>query len=189
MSTLDQARETQIKNIETKTGQSRNSLKTLLLQTNLTKHTELLEHAKSAFGLSHGDANALVHFARESDGTRAAEGKSEDTLLDELYAGPKAALRPIHEAILGQIATFGEFEIAPKKGYLSLRRKKQFAMIGPATNTRMEVGINHKTLEGTDRLLAQPAGGMCTHKIKLIQVSDVDTELLAWIRAAYDTAG
>jgi hypothetical protein len=189
MSTLDQARQSQIKNIETKTGRSRDTLKALLLQTNLTKHTELVNHAKREFGLGHGDANALVHFARESDGTRAAEGKSENALLDELYAGPKAALRPIHEAIMGQIATLGEFEIAPKKGYLSLRRKKQFAMIGPATNTRVEVGINHKTLAGTDRLLAQPAGGMCTHKVRLTSASDVDGELLAWIRAAYESAG
>jgi hypothetical protein len=189
MSTLDQARESQIKNIEAKTGQSRDSLKALLLQTNLNKHTELLNYAKNAFGLGHGDANALVHFARESDGTGAAEGKSENTLLDELYGGPKAALRPIHEAIMGQLAAFGEFEIAPKKGYLSLRRKKQFAMIGPATNTRVEVGINHKTLEGTDRLLIQPAGGMCTHKVKLTEASEVDEELLNWLRAAFDSAG
>jgi hypothetical protein len=189
MSTLEQATETQLKNIETKTGQSRDALKSLLLQTNLTKHTELLNHAKSAFGLGHGDANMLVHFARESDGASASQGKSADTLMDEIYAGPKAALRPIHEAILGRIATFGEFEIAPKKGYLSLRRKKQFAMIGPATNTRVEIGINHKTLAGTDRLLAQPAGGMCTHKIKLTDISEVNEELLAWIRAAYDSAG
>jgi hypothetical protein len=62
-------------------------------------------------------------------------------------------------------------------------------MIGPATNTRVEIGINHKTLAGTDRLLAQPAGGMCTHKIKLTDISEVNEELLAWIRAAYDSAG
>ena len=188
MSNLNQARETQIKNIETRAGKPREELKSFLLQTGLTKHTELLHHAKSAFGLSHGDANAIVHFARASDGQRAADGKSEDTLLDELYAGPKAALRPIHEALLEHLADFGEFETAPKKGYVSLRRKKQFAMVGPATNTRVEVGINHKTLEGTDRLLLQPAGGMCTHKIKLTEAREVDEELLAWLRAAYDSA-
>ena len=62
-------------------------------------------------------------------------------------------------------------------------------MIGPVTNTRVEVGINHKTLPGTERLIAQPAGGMCTHKIKLTRAADVDEELIAWIRSAYECAG
>ena len=189
MSTLDKAIETQLKNIETKTGKSRNTLQAMLLQTGLTKHGELRTHAQSAFGLGHGDANALVHFACASSGNFAAEGKSGDTVLDEIYTGPKAVLRPIHEALLAQLLELGEFEIAPKKGYVSLRRKKQFAMLGPATNTRVEVGINHKTLPGTERLVAQPAGGMCTHKVKLTDASEVDDELLGWIRSAYESAG
>ena len=183
MTSLDQARESQIRNIETKTGQSCDDLKAQLLATNLTKHMELVAFAKTTFGLGHGDANALVHFAL------AVEGKSDDTVLEELYSGPKAALRPIHDTLMEQLAAFGDFEIAPKKGYLSLRRKKQFAMVGPATNTRVEVGINHKTLPGTERLVAQPAGGMCTHKVKLTRESEIDTELLTWLRAAYDGAG
>lgn len=189
MSTLDQARESQLANIETKTGQRRDDLKVQLLASARTKHMELVAFAKTTFGLGHGDANALVHFALASDGTRAAEGKSEDAVLDEIYSGPKAALRPIHEALMEQLTSFGEFEIVPKKGYLSLRRKKQFAMVGPATNTRIEVGINHKTLPDTERLVAQAAGGMCTHKVKLTEASQVDTELLVWLRAAYDTSG
>ncbi len=189
MSTLDQAIETQLKNIETKTSTTRDKLKTLLLATSLTKHSELREHAKSTFGLGYGDANALVHFACASSGTFAFDGKSDNDVLDEIYTGPKAPLRSIHDALLAQIRELGEFEIAPKKGYVSLRRKKQFAMIGPATNTRIEVGINHKTLPGTERLLAQPVGGMCTHKIKLTSVSEIDEELLTWLRSAYDSAG
>ena len=189
MSTLDQAIETQLKNIEIKAGKPRGELKSLLRATGLTKHTELREHAQSTFGLGHGDANALVHFACASSGTFAFEGKSDDAVLDEIYTSAKAALRPLHEALLAHLSSFGEFEIAPKKGYVSLRRRKQFAMVGPTTNTRIEVGINHKALPGTERLLAQPAGGMCTHKIKLTDVSEIDDELLTWIRSAYDSAG
>jgi hypothetical protein len=189
MSSLDQAFENQLKNIENKTGLPREQLKTVLLQTGLTKHGELRTHAQSVFGLGHGDSNTLVHFARGSSAFSDTEDASESELLDTLYTGPKAALRPIHEALLAQLAELGEFETAPKKGYVSLRRKRQFAMVGPATNTRVEVGINHKTLPGTERLLAQPAGGMCTHKIKLTDASEVDDELLAWINSAYDSAG
>ena len=80
------------------------------------------------------------------------------------------------------------FEIAPKKTYLSLRRKKQFAMIGPATNTRFEVGLNMKGVAGTARLEAQKPGGMCQYKVKLTAPAEVDKELVGWIRQAYDAS-
>ncbi|MEO5825425.1 MAG: hypothetical protein ABIR59_06020 [Gemmatimonadales bacterium] len=41
-----------------------------------------------------------------------------------------------------ELSAFGDFEIAPKKGYLSFRRKKQVVMFGPATNSKVEVGFN-----------------------------------------------
>jgi hypothetical protein len=110
-------------------------------------------------------------------------------VLDEIYAGPKAALRPIHDKLMTAIDAFGPFEIAPKKGYVSLRRKKQFAMIGPATNTRLEVGLNMKDVAGTDRLAALPPGGMCQYKVKVTEASEVDAALVAWVRRAYDQAG
>jgi hypothetical protein len=110
-------------------------------------------------------------------------------VLDEIYAGPKAPLRPIHDQLLATISQFGPFEIAPKKGYVSLRRKKQFAMIGPATKGRVEVGLNMKGVSATARLIEQPAGGMCQYKVYVTQVDEVDQELFAWIRQAYDSAG
>ena len=105
-----------------------------------------------------------------------------------LYAGPKAALRPIHDRLMAAIASFGEFEIAPKKTYVSLRRRKQFAMIGPATQTRVEVGLNMKGAAAHGRLVAMPPGGMCSHLIKLSSEAEADAEVIAWIRAAFDAA-
>ena len=104
-------------------------------------------------------------------------------------AGARAALRPIHDAVMAAIAKFGPFEEAPKKAYVSLRRQKPFAMVGPATNTRVEVGLNMKGVPGTDGLLELPPGGMCQYKVKLSQPGDVDAQLLGWIRQAYDSAG
>lgn len=75
-----------------------------------------------------------------------------------------------------------------KKGYVSLRRKKQFAMITPATNSRVEVGINLKSLQATDRLAEMPANSMCHFKVKLTTVDEVDSELINWIKQAYEAA-
>jgi hypothetical protein len=87
-----------------------------------------------------------------------------------------------------QINRFGSFEIAPKKTYVSLRRKKQFALIGPATNTRVEVGLNMKGVKGTARLLELPPGGMCSYKVKLTNPSEVDAELVGWMRQAFEAS-
>jgi hypothetical protein len=191
MSSLDQARETQLKNIQAKTGKSLDQLRTHIQRSGLAKHGEIRSMLMKEFGLGHGDANALVHFALQSDGQSAASAKGATTtdVLDEIYAGPKAGLRPIHDKLLSALTSFGEFEIAPKKGYVSLRRKKQFAMVGPGTKGRLEVGLNMKGVDGTERLLPQPAGGMCQFKVFLADAKEVDKELLAWLKQAYAAAG
>lgn len=191
MSTLDQAVETQIKNIQTRTGKTLDELAAIAQRSGFSKHGEIRDMFHREMGLGHGDANALTHAIFQSDGTRAAQarGLSGDAVLDEIYTGPRAALRPIHERLMDVITRFGDFEILPKKGYVSLRRKKQFAMLGPATNTRFELGINAKGLDAGTRLLEQLPGGMCNYKVKISDASEVDAELIAWIKQAYDNAG
>lgn len=189
MSSLDKAVQTQLENIQKKTGKSLDELSVLIQQSGLTKHGEIREMLKKELGLGHGDANALVHAVLKSDGTRAAEGKSDDAVLDEIYSGAKAGFRPIHEKLMKEIGQFGEFEVTPKKGYVSLRRKKQFAMIGPKTNTRFEVGPNAKDFEKNVRLLEQPKGSMCNYIVPLADAKEVDAELVAWIKSAYEGAG
>jgi hypothetical protein len=189
MSSLDQAVQTQLNNIQKKTGKSLTELTAIAQKSGLTKHGELRDMFKEKLGLGHGDANSLVHAILASDGTRAAEGKNEDAVLDEIYSGAKAGMRPIHEALMKHITKFGEFEIVPKKGYVSLRRKKQFAMIGPKTNTRFEAGINAKDLKKNARLLEQPKGSMCNYIVQINDAQEVDAELVAWLKSAFEDAG
>lgn len=190
MSNIDKALETQIKNIQTRTGKSLEVLYGLLRKSGRSKHGELRDLLKSDLGMGHGDANTLVHLFLQSEGAGAAPAvAAPGDVLDALYSGKKAHLRVVHDKLMAAITKFGEFEIAPKKAYVSLRRKKQFAMIGPATQTRAEVGLNVKGLDPTTRLLAMPAGGMCAYKVNVTSVDEVDKELIGWIRQAYDSAG
>ena len=191
MSVVDKALETQLKNIQAKTGKTLDQLGEILRASGFTKHGELRDFAKRELGLGHGDANTLVHIAFKSDGASAAAaaGASADDVIAEIYSGPKVALRPIHDAFMAGIGKFGEFEIAPKKGYISLRREKQFAMVGPGSKTRVDIGINMKGVKGTDRLVELPAGGMCQYKVGVTDAKQIDKELIGWVKRAYDAAG
>ena len=188
MSSLDKATQTQLDNIQKKTGKSLAELEAIIRKSGLSKHGEIRDYLKRELGLGHGDANTLVHAVLQSDGQRAAEGKSGGQVLDEIYTGAKAHMRPIHEKLMKEINKFGEFEVAPKKGYVSLRRKKQFVMIGPKTNTRFEVGINTKDLPKSARLLEQPKGSMCNYIVNVTDAKEVDPELIEWIKSAFDNA-
>lgn len=191
MSTVDQATQTQIENIQKKTGKTLEELTAIVKNSGLTKHGELREMLQRDLGLGYGDANTLVHITLRSDGASAAkvQGLSTDAVLDEIYSDKKSPLRPIHDKLMAAINQFGEFEIAPKKGYVSLRRKKQFAMIGPGSNTRVDVGINIKGLDADERLQEQPAGSMCNYKVKVTDSHEVDDQLIAWVEKAYQNAG
>lgn len=187
MGTVEAAQATQLANIEKKTGKSLAELAGIVAASGLSKHGEIRDMLKKELGLGHGDANAVAHFAMKSAGP--AKPAAEGDPADEFYTGAKAGLRPIHDALMAEIGKFGDFEVSPKKTYVSLRRKKQFAMVGPATNTRVEVGLNMKNVPETERLVAMPPKGMCDYKVKLTDASEVNDELIAWIRQAYDQAG
>jgi len=165
----------------------------LVKTSGLAKHGQMVAMLKDSLGMGHGDANTIVHLANKSaqafaDAAPATGAGGAAAELDRIYTGPKAALRPIHEKVMAAVDKFGPFEIAPKKTYLSLRRKKQFATVGPATNSRVEVGLNMKGVKGTARLEALPEGGMCQYRVKLTSAAEVDAELVAWIRTAYDAS-
>ena len=132
--------------------------------------------------MSHGNANRVALIALR--GPDAPEG---DDLVDAIYSGPKASLRPFHDRVVATATGFGDdVEQAPKQAYVSLRRSKQFATVGPASGGRLEIGLNLKGVEPAGRLEA--GGGMCTHRVRLSDAAEFDAEVVGWLREAYDRA-
>jgi len=185
---LDPATLTQIAHIERKTGRSLAELLAAIGAWGLERHTPILTRAKEAFGVGHGDANLLAHLYRRSLQPDDGGGDPVAAALAALYTGRHEGLRPLHDLVMARIAGFGAFEIAPKKSYLSLRRRKQFATVGPGTKGRLEVGLNAKGAAPTARREALPAGSMCTHRVLLAGAAEVDDELVAFLREAYEGA-
>ncbi len=170
-------------NLEQKTGRSMSEWIEVVLASGKAQHGEMLSYLKEQHGLTHGYANLVAHAARE----KAAGGPvGEEDLVTAQYVG-KEGLRPIYESLIKVVSKFGDdVELAPKKAGVSLRRSKQFALIEPTTRTRIDIGINVKDMAPTDRLKA--VGGMCTHKVGVTSLDQVDHELIAWLREAYERA-
>ncbi len=186
MSSPEEARANQIRNIEARTGKDLAALKAAVTASGKVKHAEARAWLMATYGLGYGDANTLAHF---TIGEAASGPASEGDALDEIYAGKKAHLRAVHDAVMAKIRSWGDFEIAPKKGYVALRRKKQFAMLGPKTAERAELGLNLKDDVFSARIVAQKPGGMCQYAVALSAAGDLDAEVLAVLRRAFDAAG
>lgn len=187
---------TQLRNIQTKTGQTIAQLHAALAATGLAKAGErrawLMEHQ----GLGYGDANAVALLIdkplpnlKSATPTTLLASVQDSHPLDAIYTGAKAHLRPLHEAVIEQVRLFGPFDEAPKKATVSLRRKRQFALLGPATKDLLEIGLNHKALPVHPRLKLLPPGGMCQGAVRIASLEDVDARLVSWLRLAYDAAG
>lgn len=188
MNKIEKALETQVKNLQERSGKSLDEIFAMLRESGLSKHGEMRDMLKSELRMGHGDANTAAHLYRATLEDSAASAEKTADPVDDIYSGKKAALRPIHDKLMKAIEKFGAFEIAPKKSYVSLRRSKQFAMIGPATQSQVEVGLNVKDLEASNRLKEQPASQMCQYKVRVASVEEVDKELIAWLKAAYKSA-
>lgn len=184
---LAAAEESQWRNLEAQTGKSRTQWIALANRQGLAKHGELVAWLKSEHGLGHGNANLVAVRARE-----AAQGVTagSDDLVAAQYAGAKGDLRPQYEELIAAIRQFGtDVEISPKKGYVSLRRSKQFALIQPSTADRLDVGVNLKGVEPSGRLEASGSfNAMVSHRVRLAKGAKVDAELKRWLKQAYDAA-
>lgn len=184
---LDKATQTQIANIEKNTGKKLDQWIGIVKKSGLEKHGELVSFLKEKHGFTHGNANVVVHVAKQSHA--GAAGDDTDWIAEQ-YKG-KEDLKKWYDKIMTDVHKFGkDVEVAPKKAYVSLRRKKQFAIIQPSTKTRMDVGLNIKgvTLKGN----VEAAGSwnaMCTHRIRVEDEKTINKELINWIKQSYDQAG
>jgi hypothetical protein len=195
MATVEEGLQAQIRNIEATYGKPMADWLAIIAASGLTKHTEVVAMLKSDYGMTHGAAHRVSLVARQAVVARQAAAAPVGADRDSdpagaLYTGRKAGLRPLHDALMTAITAFGDdIELVPKKGYLSLRRRKQFAMIQPSGAGRIDVGLILKDAAASGRLeSAAGFNALFTHRVRLSGLADLDGELTGWLRAAYDGA-
>lgn len=179
---MDKALQTMIDNMPEKTGKSLEEWKDLLKKKSFAKHGEAMKFLKEEYQVTHGFANTIVLLSKEED-------KDSEDLVENQYKG-KEELIPIYEKLVSFIKSLGsDVKIVPKKTSVSLVRKRQFALIKPATKTRIDLGLKFNNKPTGERLEnSGPFGTMCTHRVKLSEAGQVDAELKVWLKEAYEEA-
>jgi len=171
--------------LEERTGKSFAAWVNIARKLGTSKHSDVVAYLKLEGPMSHGYATMVANASRNADVI------AEEDPIDALYAGPKVVLRPIHDALVRTVSTFGkDIEFLPKKGYVSLRRTKQFAMLQPSTDSRIDIGLNMKDVPPSGKLEASGKwNGMVSHRIRIGKAEDVDLDVKRWLKLAYDQAG
>jgi hypothetical protein len=167
--------------LKEKTGRSLEEWTTVIQESRWTSHGQMVSGLKADHGVSHGYANQIA--LRVRGGTAPANDH-----IDEMFAKRPEA-KAIYDVLLPRIQTFGgDVDLAPKKGYVSLRRSKQFAVLQPASG-RLDVGLQLKGVAPEGRL--EPSGSfnaMLSHRVRVSKIEEVDNQLLDWLKRAYESA-
>lgn len=184
---MDKATQTMIDNLHKNSGKTLEEWIAIVNKENILKHSDIIKFLKEKHSLTYGFANLIALKSKKSD---AGSADNPDELITKQYKG-KEHFIPVYDKLISEIKKLGkDVEIAPKNAYVSLRRKKQFATLQPATKTRFEIGINLKGKEPKGKLEAITASNsMCSHKINISDISDIDKEVIDWIKSAYENAG
>jgi predicted transport protein len=182
---MEKAVVTMLEKLKEKTGHSLEEWKVIISEQKVSKHGEIVKFLKETHGVTHGYASEIALKALGSDADSTTD---TDALIVTQYTG-KEHLKPMYDLLISRIKEFGgEFEIAPKKTYVSLKRKKQFVLLNPASKTRFEIGFNMKGVEPEGKLEAEKPNGICSHKINLSNIDEIDEEVIGWIKMAFDKA-
>ncbi|WP_420572759.1 DUF4287 domain-containing protein [Kordia sp.] len=180
---MDKALETMIGNMPEKTGKPLEEWLKILKDKTFTKHSEAVNFLKTAHGVTHGFANTIVHLSKED--------KTKTVDLVAVQYEKKQNLKPFYDLLKSHIETLGnDIEFSPKKAYVSVRRKKQFAIIQPSTKTRLDLGLNLKGKAATDLLENSGSfNAMCSHRVRITSMTTVSEDIKSWIKEAYEAAG
>jgi hypothetical protein len=174
-----------IAGLKEKTGRSLEEWVALMAKSGPKGEKDRAAWLKAEFGL--GTITAMFVAGRAA---RGAVEYDPDGLVDKMFAGKKAALRPIYETLLeAGYALGGDVTATRCSTMVPLRRKYVFAQLKPTTNTRLDLGLALGALPAQGRLI--DTGGYekkdrITHRIGISSLDEIDAEVMDWLRRAYE---
>jgi predicted transport protein len=177
------------RNLPEKTGRTFEQWVELARDQGPPARKERVAWLKSAHGLGTVTANFI---AADAEGRSiVATYADEGALLDAMYGGDRAHLRPLYDRLAKTARAMGkDVELTVCKTYVGVRRARQFAMIKPSTFTRIDLGLALPGSKPAGRLLKAGSIGndRMTHRIEIASKAGIDGEVRQWLKAAYERA-
>lgn len=174
------------RNLPAKTGRTFEQWVALLKKDGPDNRKERVAWLKSRHQLGTVTATFI---ASEAEGRSIVDQYADEgALLDGMYSGDKAGLRPLYDELAGMARKLGkDVELTVCKTYVGVRRGRQFAMIKPATRTRVDLCLVLPDVQTDGRLLkfGSVGGERMTHRIGIGAKSEIDGEVKAWLKGAY----
>ena len=152
---------------------------------------EKVRDTKAARLWAKGQGLSMVYANAVAETLFPPHAGEDDDLVAAQYSGPKAALRPVYEALVEAVRGFGDdVSVMPRKSQVTCARGTTFAVLRAGTRDRVDVALKLHGTKATRRLVVS-AGAMASdpsHVVAVRAVDEVDRELLGWLRAAYEKA-
>ncbi len=178
--------ESMIRNFPEKTGKSLDEWLEVIKDCPLDGHKQRVDWLKKEHGMTHGYSLMVVNKAKE-----AAEGgpKTGDEMVDAQFSGKKEGLRPVYDRLIAEISRIADdIEILPRKTCVTLSCGRKFGTVQSTSAGRLDLGLRIPDVELTGKLEKvknfDPAQMTC--QVSLIDPSDIDDELIGWIKTAYE---
>jgi hypothetical protein len=172
-------------NLKERTGRSLAEWLALLREEGPATEKEQREWLASRHGLP---TNTCWWLA-ERAGRGAADDYAPEAYVEEMFRD-KPAIRPLYDKLLKIALKLGpDVKACPCQTIVPLYRQHVFAQLKPAAKQRLDLGLALGDELFTDRLL--DTGGRArkdrlTHRVAITRAEDIDDEVRAWLRQAYD---
>ncbi len=179
--------ESSLLNLKERTGRTLEDWIRIVEKSGPPTERERMAWLKEAHGIS---TNYALWIAKRADGGGSAADYDPDAMVEAMFAGKKAGLRPIYDRLLALAFELGkDVRVSPGKTIVPFYRTHVFAQVKPTTTTRIDVGYALKDLEPSGKLVSTGGfekGDRITHRIPVGSLAEIDAEVKKWLRHAYE---
>lgn len=178
---------TSMANLEKRTGKTLEDWIGIVNRDAPKDDSERREWLKEAHGFT---TNYAMWVVERASGRGAADHYDPAGMVEAMYAGPKFAMRPLYDRLLEMGFSLGEdVKACPCQTIMPLYRNHVFTQIKPTTRTRIDVGLSLKGMDTPPRLIntgGVARGDRITHRIPIMRLDEIDSEVERWLKTAYE---